>query len=110
MMNSTHTLLGIAMARTGLDRWTPHATRTAVIASNLPDIDIVTQFAGSATWVDYHRGITHTIVGIPILSLLLAVAMSTFSHARPQVGSFKKRFADAWIVMPTHLILHWAKT
>jgi inner membrane protein len=98
------------MARTGLDRWTPHATWTAVIASNLPDIDIVAQFAGNAIWVDYHRGVTHTIVGIPILSLLLAVTMSTLSRARPRVESFKKHFAVALIVMPTHLILDWANT
>src|ERR1700754_2449891 len=110
MMNSTHTLVGIAIARTGLDRWTPHAIWTAVIATNLPDIDIVARFAGTATWLDYHRGITHTIVGIPILSLLVAAAMSAFSRARPRTQSFQKHFAVALMVMATHLILDWTNT
>ena len=40
MFNSTHTFVGLAIARTGAEKWVPHATITAVIASNLPDIDI----------------------------------------------------------------------
>src|SRR5215813_4450524 len=98
MVNTTHTLVGILLARTGLDRWAPYATGTAVLAANLPDIDIVTRFAGNATWVSYHRGITHTIVGIPILSLLLAVAMTAISGTQPLVESFRKHFAVALIV------------
>ena len=72
MFNSTHTLVGLALARTGLDRWIPRAALTAVIAANLPDIDIVTQFAGTTTYLNYHRGLSHTIVGTPLLSFALA--------------------------------------
>src|SRR5215471_15823788 len=72
MFNSTHTLVGLALAKTGLGQWERRATLAAVIASNLPDIDIVTQFAGTTTYLNYHRGITHTIVGTPLLSVLLA--------------------------------------
>src|SRR6185295_16308584 len=69
MFNSTHTFVGIAIARTGLDDWVPYAGLTAVIASNLPDIDIVTAAGGTTSYVDYHRGFTHTVVGVPVLSL-----------------------------------------
>src|SRR5215475_13682193 len=79
MFNSTHTLVGLAVARTGLDRWTPLATWTAVIASNLPDMDIVTQFAGTTTYLSHHRGFTHTIFGTPILAFALAGVMSAVS-------------------------------
>ncbi len=50
MFNSTHTLAGFALSRTGLNRWAPYAAWTAVIASNLPDIDIVAQFGGAASY------------------------------------------------------------
>ncbi len=39
MFNSTHTLVGIALSRAGLNRWSSHATATAVVASNFPDLD-----------------------------------------------------------------------
>ena len=80
MFNSTHTLVGFALARVGLDRWAPHAVWTAVIASNLPDIDIATEFHNTATYIAYHRGITHTVVGVPLLSLALAGVMHAISR------------------------------
>src|SRR5436309_3221232 len=80
MFNSTHTFVGVAIARTGLDRWVPRAVITAAIAANLPDIDIVTAMSGTPMYLEYHRGITHSIVGIPILALLLTAVMYYFSE------------------------------
>src|SRR5438477_2174939 len=79
MFNSTHTFVGLAVARTGLNRWVPRAAITAVIAANLPDIDIVTGLVDTATYLHYHRGITHTFIGIPVLALLLASVMYVFT-------------------------------
>ena len=78
MFNSTHTFVGLAIARTGLDDWVPRAAITAVIASNLPDIDIITGFSSTATYLEYHRGITHTFVGVPLLALSFTTAMYIF--------------------------------
>jgi inner membrane protein len=100
MFNSTHTLVGVAVARTGLDRWMPGAIWTAVIASNLPDIDILTELGSTASYLDHHRGITHSIIGVPILSLILAAVMSRISG-----GSFRKHFVIALIAMATHPLL-----
>jgi inner membrane protein len=75
---------------------------TAVIAANLPDIDIVTGLSGTSTYLRYHRGITHTIVGIPVLALVLAAVMYTFS------ANFWKTFLVALIAMATHPILDLA--
>src|SRR5262245_45247208 len=104
MFNSTHTLVGFVLARTGLNGWVPRATVTAVIASNLPDVDIVTQFAGTATYLDHHRGWTHSIPGIPLLSLMLAAIMSRSksTNAGNRRQLFWKYFAVALIVMATH--------
>ena len=102
MFNSTHTFVGLAIARTGAEKWVPHATVTAVIASNLPDIDIVTALWGTPAYIDLHRGITHTLIGVPILSLLLAAAMYFFS------GKFWRTFWVALIAMATHLLLDYA--
>lgn len=104
MFNSTHTLLGLAAARTGTDRWVACAATTAVIASNLPDIDILTGLNGTAAYLDYHRGITHSFIGVPILSLVLALAMWRFT------GNFRRTFVLAFLVMATHPLLDYSNT
>src|SRR5947207_3294270 len=104
MFNSTHTFVGLAVARTGMDRWVPRATITAVIAANLPDIDIVSALAGTPTYLEYHRGITHSIAGIPLLALGLAAVMYLFSE------NFWKTYVVALIAMATHPLLDLANT
>jgi inner membrane protein len=64
MDNLSHTLFGLALARTGLKQVTPRATAALVIGANLPDIDLVTWMGGSFNYLKYHRGITHSIVGV----------------------------------------------
>jgi inner membrane protein len=104
MFNSTHTFVGIVLARTGLDRWVPRAAITAAIAANLPDVDIVTGFKGTATYLQCHRGITHSIVGIPALALGLTAVMYFFS------GNFWKTYLVALLAMATHPLLDLANT
>jgi inner membrane protein len=102
MFNSTHTLVGLAIARTRTDEWDRHSAVTAVIASNLPDIEIVTALAGTPAYIEHHRGITHSLVGIPILAVLLAALAYTFSR------NFWKTFALILVTMATHPLLDYA--
>lgn len=74
MDNLTHSLIGIAVARSfgrrepGLDRallW------TAVLASNAPDLDFVLRpllGGGKLSYLLHHRGFTHTFACIPLLA------------------------------------------
>ncbi|HEY2384736.1 MAG TPA: metal-dependent hydrolase, partial [Terriglobia bacterium] len=104
MFNSTHTLAGFSIARTGFDGWVPYATVTAVIAANLPDIEILSGLRGTAAYLDNHRGITHTFVGVPVLALILAAVMYYFS------GHFWKTFAVSFVAMCTHPVLDYLNT
>jgi len=104
MFNSTHTFVGLAIARTGFDGWVPRAAVTAVLASNFPDIDIVTALSSTRTYLEYHRGITHTFVGIPVLALAFTAVMSIFS------GNFWKTYLVALISMATHPLLDYTNT
>lgn len=72
MDNLTHTLTGFVLARTGLSDSTRGATLTLLLASNLPDVDLVTALAGPASYLHHHRDLTHSIVGVPVLALGLA--------------------------------------
>ena len=104
MFNSTHTLVGLALAHTGLDRWSRHAAWTAVIASNLPDIDIAAGLYDMPAYIEYHRGITHAIAAIPVLSVALAAAIYRFS------GNFRRTFVVALLAMSTHPVLDYLNT
>ena len=108
MFNSTHTLVGIALSRAGLNRWTPHATATAVVATNFPDLDSFTLFANSAAYLEHHRGITHSIFAIPFFAAFVAAVMWAITSRRvTHPIRFQPIFGIALIVMMTHPLLDY---
>lgn len=74
MDNLTHTLTGVLLARAGLRRVVPGATAVLVVASNLPDADVVTAVMGALPYLEYHRHLTHALVVAPLLGLVAAMA------------------------------------
>jgi membrane-bound metal-dependent hydrolase YbcI (DUF457 family) len=80
--NLTHSLVGWTLARAGLGRRVPYATATLIVASNIPDIDILTALTGGGVgYLAAHRGPTHGpvgIVGLGILSALLVYAWTAW--------------------------------
>jgi len=96
MFNTTHTFVGIAIARAGTEKWARNAMITAVLASNFPDIDSITGLWGTAAYLDHHRGITHSLIGIPIFALILSGVIYLFSE------NFWRTYAIALIAMASH--------
>ena len=82
MDNITHTLTGLMLSRAGLNRLTPHATAVVLLAANAADIDVVAAFDGPVRYLQYHRGITHSLFAIPLLALL-AVAVVRLAARKP---------------------------
>ncbi|MEW6212345.1 MAG: metal-dependent hydrolase [Acidobacteriota bacterium] len=77
MENFAHTLLGLSLAKTGLERATPLATAALVVSSNLPDIDVaVWLFGGTPAYLEYHRGLTHSFAGLFSLAVILAFTLT----------------------------------
>ena len=72
MDNVSHTLTGWALSRAAGSRRPPGTTLALVLASNLPDIDIVLQARSDAAYILFHRGLTHSLVGLVLLPLTLA--------------------------------------
>ncbi|MBI4164876.1 MAG: metal-dependent hydrolase [Acidobacteria bacterium] len=70
MDNLTHTLTAVALSHTGLNRKTRFATLTVIAGANLPDVDVVTWLKSTATYLHYHRGITHSLLGIIVLGVV----------------------------------------
>jgi membrane-bound metal-dependent hydrolase YbcI (DUF457 family) len=85
MDNLTHTLFGLTLSRTPLGRAGRGVTTALVIASNAPDIDIITTVRGGASYLQWHRGPTHGPLGLVVLGLLTAALVR--GAQRLQIGA-----------------------
>jgi inner membrane protein len=107
MDNITHSLTGLALARAGLNRFSPHATALLIVSANAPDIDVVGAFKGSLAYLEVHRGYTHSLLGLPVMALLsLLVVAAIFRQRLP--------WARAWFLcglgVGSHLLLDWTNS
>ena len=71
MDNLCHTLVGAALGEAGLKRRTAFGAGTLMIASNLPDVDVLV-FATSVPSVAFRRGWTHGVLADVLLPLLFS--------------------------------------
>jgi inner membrane protein len=70
-----HTLVGGALAQTGLKRRTALGAATLLVAANLPDIDVLAYIDGPTTALWFRRGWTHGVLAWLVLPLLLTGVM-----------------------------------
>src|SRR5262245_6380561 len=114
MDNLTHSFLGLAAAKAGLEKLSPGATALCVIAANAPDADIVVlAFGDRWTLLQHHRGITHAIVGVAFIAILLPLIfygvdrlVARFRHQIPNTR-FKGLLIASVITSATHPLLDW---
>jgi inner membrane protein len=52
------------------------------VAAAFPDSDILLRLFGSLIYIDLHRGVTHSIILLPLWALLLAWLLSRFLRGR----------------------------
>jgi inner membrane protein len=116
MDNLTHTLTGLALAQAGLKRKTRYATWALVIGSNLPDIDSVARFWGTADYLKYHRGITHSLLGAAALAGVLAAIIYALGKRavppRPGQPILEARwlFALCFIALEGHVFMDFTNS
>jgi len=104
MDNLTHTAVGLFLARAGARRWTPRATAILLVASNAPDIDVVTGIGGPLAYLHYHRGLTHALIAVPVLGLLVAAAVRL---AGRKALYWPGALAAGMLGVAVHLLLDW---
>src|SRR6266508_1528106 len=114
MDNLTHSLIGLAAAKAGLERLSPGATTLCVLAANSPDADIVALvFGGRWAFLHHHRGISHSIAGA--FALALALPLIFFLGDLLLAGWRKRRrivkpaglLVASFVATATHPILDW---
>jgi len=112
--NLTHSLVGLTVARAGLDRLSPGATALCVLAANAPDSDIVVlAFGDRWTFLHHHRGITHAIVGVVTLAIILPLIFYGVDRLwsrykdQPPHTKLKGLMLASFIASATHPLLDW---
>jgi inner membrane protein len=111
--NLTHSLVGLAAAKAGLERLSPGATAVALLAANGPDIDILATLGGKWFYLHHHRGITHSLVGTLALALLIpslfyaADFLISRVRKRPPRVSFKGLLVVSLVLSASHPLMDW---
>jgi inner membrane protein len=99
-----HSLVGAALARSGLEKRSPYAAIALVIGANLPDVDGVTYFVGGDLGLYFRRGWTHGLPAIAIWPFVLAGALFLLGRGRARFGTL------VWLsllAVATHPALDW---
>jgi inner membrane protein len=116
MDNVTHTLAAVALSHTGLNRKTRFATLTLIVGANLPDIDLVAALGGGVTYLNYHRGFTHSILGAALLATLLGGAAFFLGRKAPAAKKAgppvdaRWLLITAWIALASHVLMDFTNS
>jgi membrane-bound metal-dependent hydrolase YbcI (DUF457 family) len=97
MDNLSHTIVGAALAKTGLEAKTAWAAPALLLSANLPDIDIFGSLIGQ-NYLDFHRGITHSLPGVVLLSLALTALLWAGSRLATRDPAKRVSFLPMWFV------------
>jgi inner membrane protein len=106
MDNLTHTLTGLVLSRVGLDRWCGRASALLILAANAPDIDVIAAaHGGTVTYLEHHRGLTHSFVMAPAMALLVVAVVGLAVKGR------NMQWARSWVLAQigvlSHLLMDW---
>lgn len=113
MDNLTHSLIGLAAAKAGLEKLSPGATLLCVVAANIPDADIVSLVGERWVYLEHHRGITHSIVGTIALGVILPFVFFLIDkliariRKRPPGVKLKGMLIASLLVVVTHPFMDW---
>jgi inner membrane protein len=103
MDNVTHSLVGLMMSRSGIDRIIPRAAVTMILAANMPDIDVAAGFGGRLNYLAWHRSYAHALLSAPVMALLPLLLVWAVLRQRPSFLAY----LFSVIGVLSHLVLDW---
>jgi inner membrane protein len=113
MDNLTHSFIGLAASKAGLERLSPGTTWLCLLATNAPDSDIITLIFGRWVYLQNHRGITHSIVGtlglavaLPLVFYLVDLLVSRLRKSGRKVR-LRGLLLASILVSATHPLIDW---
>lgn len=102
MDNICHTLVGAALGEAGLKRTTRFGTAALVIASNLPDVDVLV-FATDTPSVSFRRGWTHGVGAQILLPIVFTGVLWLVGRRRARAGDGSPPLRAGWLLALSYL-------
>jgi membrane-bound metal-dependent hydrolase YbcI (DUF457 family) len=109
--NVTHTLFAFTLANAGLRRPGRGATAALVVASNIPDVEIVRTFTGGrVAYLEAHRGATHGPAALLLAAATAGIVWLALRRSEPQAdrASFASLLAVASAGVLGHVAMDFA--
>src|SRR5262249_11493099 len=103
MDNVTHSLVGLMLSRAGLNTGEKGDAVMIVLAANAPDMDTYSFFTDSLSYLQQHRGYTHSLVFSPLVALLPLLLVKLATRTRISLGAYLACF----IAVVSHILLDW---
>ncbi len=100
----THTLAAWMISRAGLNRWCDRATLVLVTAANAPDLDFVSALGGELRILEWHRGLTHSLLLAPLAALLPLALLWPWLRGKT---SWRRSYAVSLAGVLSHDLLDW---
>ncbi|MGI8771412.1 MAG: metal-dependent hydrolase [Acidobacteriaceae bacterium] len=107
----THFLTGACLGRAGFNRKTTYATLVMILAAEAPDVDVLWALRGPVAGFEHHRGITHTLLGAPLVDLVVVGVVWLLHRLRRKPLAAPPRWlllgCFALIAVLSHLLLDY---
>ena len=107
----THALAGALIGRATAPRrqtadTVPTGRRTLVgfFAAAFPDIDVVASYLSPLSYLYHHRGITHSLVVLPLWAALIALVFAALWRGKPRWQAY---FGIAALGLASHITADW---
>ena len=107
----THALAGALLGRATASRrqteqTLPTGRRVFVgfVAAAFPDIDVVSGYLSPLSYLYHHRGITHSLVTLPLWAALLAIVFAALWRGKP---GWQAYFGIAALGIASHITTDW---
>ncbi len=104
----THFLTGACIGRAGLNRKTAYATLAAVLSAEAADLDVLWSFAGPVEELKHHRGITHTLIAVPVVAGVVVGLVWLLHRWRKWRRERRHNALDQNIEAPTEQPVRWS--
>ena len=104
MASITQAVLGASVQGALLGRWQGRkALLYGAMLGTLPDMDVVIDYGDAVANMTYHRGFSHSLLVVAILSVLLAWLVRRF-RPHPDYSGLRL-WLCIWLVLTTHVLL-----
>jgi inner membrane protein len=102
----THALSGALLARATAPkdappRAVPRRIAAGFLACAAPDLDFILSFAGPAVYLEQHRGVTHSVLMLPLWALLLSWLLAKMLR---EPGGWRALYGVSALALAAHIV------